>query len=109
MHYGWMYPVERRLYTLKRYLRNRARPEGSIAEAYVSAECITFCARYWEDVESDDPRNSAFQDPDAFEVFGHGVKFLSACHYGEDAEELKKMVWYLLHNSDETLEYRRYV
>jgi len=31
MQYGWMYPIERRLYTLKRYVRNRARPEGSIA------------------------------------------------------------------------------
>jgi hypothetical protein len=27
VQYGWMYPIERRLYTLKRYVRNRARPE----------------------------------------------------------------------------------
>jgi hypothetical protein len=25
VQYGWMYPIERRLYTLKRYVRNRSR------------------------------------------------------------------------------------
>lgn len=115
VHYGWMYPVERRLYTLKRYLRNRARPEGSIAEGYVADECLTFCSRYMDDVNTvynKEPRNSAFEDLDAYDVqvFGHGVKFISACNYGEeDPEEVKKMVWYVLHNSDETAEYRRYV
>ena len=114
VHYGWMYPVERRLYTLKRYLRNRARLEGSIAEIYVAAECLTFCSRYMDDVNTNsnkEPRNSAFQDLDAYEVevFGHGVKLISACNYEQDAEEVKKMVWYVLHNSDETFKYRRYV
>ncbi|BAH94747.1 Os10g0141500, partial [Oryza sativa Japonica Group] len=33
VQYGWMYPVERRLLTLKRFVRKMARPEGSIAEA----------------------------------------------------------------------------
>lgn len=32
VQYGWMYPIERRLLTCKRYVRNMARPEGSIAE-----------------------------------------------------------------------------
>ncbi|XP_059636458.1 uncharacterized protein LOC132278633 [Cornus florida] len=42
--YRWMYPIERFLHTLKSYVRNKARPEGSIAEAYVDNECVTFCA-----------------------------------------------------------------
>ena len=33
--YSWMYPIERSIRTLKQYVRNKARPEGSIAEAYV--------------------------------------------------------------------------
>jgi hypothetical protein len=33
VQYGWMYPIERRLGTMKNLLRNRARPKGSIAEA----------------------------------------------------------------------------
>lgn len=52
VQYGWMYPIERRLCTLKRYVRNRARPEGSIAEAYIVDECLTFCSRYFSDVET---------------------------------------------------------
>ena len=39
VQYGWMYPVERRLCTLKHFVRYRARPKGSIAEAYVANEC----------------------------------------------------------------------
>ena len=31
----WMYPFERALETYKQYVRNKARSEGSIAEAYV--------------------------------------------------------------------------
>jgi hypothetical protein len=44
VQYGWMYPVERRLCTLKHSVRNQARPEGSIAEAYVANEALTFCS-----------------------------------------------------------------
>lgn len=33
-------------------MRNRSPPEGSIAEAYLMEECVTFCSRYLEDVES---------------------------------------------------------
>ena len=32
VHYRWMYPYERYIKKLKNYVRNRARPEGSIAE-----------------------------------------------------------------------------
>jgi hypothetical protein len=31
VQYGWMYPVERKLYTLKHYVRNMVQPEGLIA------------------------------------------------------------------------------
>nr|KYP57244.1 hypothetical protein KK1_003502 [Cajanus cajan] len=45
VQYWWMYPVES-------YVRNKARPEGSIAERYVAEECMTFCARYLVDMDS---------------------------------------------------------
>ncbi|KAF7126956.1 hypothetical protein RHSIM_Rhsim11G0004500 [Rhododendron simsii] len=32
IHYRWMYPIERYLLTLKKYVRNKSHPEGSIAE-----------------------------------------------------------------------------
>ena len=46
VHYGWMYPVERRLGYLKSTVRNKARPEGSIAEGYIVDECLIFCSRF---------------------------------------------------------------
>ena len=100
---------------MKRDLRNKARSEGSTAEGYVADECLTFCSRYMDDVHTvynKEPRNSAFEDLDAYdvEVFGHGVIFISAGDYDvEDPAEVKKMVWYVLHNNDETVKYRRYV
>ena len=44
--YRWMYPVERYLCTIKGYMRNKVHPEGSIAEAYIAEECLTFCSRF---------------------------------------------------------------
>ena len=50
VQYGWMYPIERLLCTLKRFVRNNTRPEGSMAEAYITNECLTFCYRYLDDI-----------------------------------------------------------
>ena len=41
----------RYLRTLKSYVRNKSRLEGSIAEGYIAEECTTFCSRYLHDVE----------------------------------------------------------
>ncbi|XP_025661384.1 uncharacterized protein [Arachis hypogaea] len=52
VHYRWMYPIERYLGRLKQYIRNRAQPEGSIAERYLSEEIMTFCSRYLDNIET---------------------------------------------------------
>ncbi|GKA14231.1 RNA-directed DNA polymerase, eukaryota, reverse transcriptase zinc-binding domain protein [Tanacetum coccineum] len=52
VHYRWMYPVERYLMQLKSYVRNKAQPEGSIAEGYIKEKCLNFCSRYFEGVET---------------------------------------------------------
>ncbi|XP_042974597.1 uncharacterized protein LOC122306228 [Carya illinoinensis] len=52
VQYRWMYPFERYLGKFKRYVKNKARPEGSIAEAYIHYECLTFCSMYLQDVET---------------------------------------------------------
>nr|XP_025617017.1 uncharacterized protein LOC112709341 [Arachis hypogaea] len=49
VQYRWMYPIERALGHLKSYVRNKAAPEGCIAEGYIIEECLTFCSRYLED------------------------------------------------------------
>ncbi|KAL5582292.1 hypothetical protein UlMin_014734 [Ulmus minor] len=48
----WMYPFERYLKRLKDYVRNAAKPEGSISEGYVVDEALTFCSRYFDDIET---------------------------------------------------------
>ncbi|TXG57077.1 hypothetical protein EZV62_018390 [Acer yangbiense] len=52
VQYRWMYPVERYLCKLKGYVRNKARPEGSITEGYLADKCVKFCSRYLVGVET---------------------------------------------------------
>ncbi|KAM0822907.1 hypothetical protein ACQ4PT_071215 [Festuca glaucescens] len=44
--YRSMWFTERYLGRLKSNVRNKAHPKGSIAEAYLADECMTFCSRY---------------------------------------------------------------
>lgn len=109
VQFGWMYPVERRLYTLKRLVWNKARTEGSIAEAYVANEALTFCSRCMDDVKTRfnrAPRNPGFSDPSAYavDVFGHGVNLIGACDLGY-SEDFDQMVWYVLYNCDQAHDY----
>ena len=48
VHVRWMYPMERYLKTLKGYVRNRARPEASMAEGYAIDEALGFCTEYMQ-------------------------------------------------------------
>ena len=48
----WMYPLKRMLGKYKRRVRNKARPEASIAEAYLVDECLTFCSMYLRGIET---------------------------------------------------------
>ena len=41
-----MYLIERYLRRLKSYVKNKACPEGSIAEAYIVQKCMHFISRY---------------------------------------------------------------
>ncbi|OMO65396.1 Transposon, En/Spm-like protein [Corchorus capsularis] len=52
VQFRWMYAVERFLRRLKSYVRNKARPEGSIAEACIVEECVNICSRYLDKTET---------------------------------------------------------
>lgn len=52
VHLRWMYLIERFLGTLKTYVRNRARLEGSIAKTYVVNDALTFCSMYLSGIET---------------------------------------------------------
>ncbi|KAK1628263.1 hypothetical protein QYE76_002578 [Lolium multiflorum] len=43
-----MMPFERMNGVIKGYVRNRARPDGSIAKGFLTEECISFCTSYLE-------------------------------------------------------------
>jgi hypothetical protein len=106
--YRWMYPIERYLRTLKAYVRNKAHPEGSIAEGYILEECMTFCSRFLQDVETKlnhaDRHEAAAvnEPPSGLSVFanidytkkGFTVESLSR-------SELQRMRHYILQNCDE--------
>ena len=100
-----MYPIEWRLGTLKNLLRNRARPEGSIARAYIESEVLTFCSSYMDDDVDGLPEFDGPTDGDT-DVFMHRV-----CLIGRDRVQyiddktFKQLVWYALSNSDKVEPY----
>jgi hypothetical protein len=48
VHNRWMDPVEQTLGTLKKYVRNRARPEAPMASGYVLDETLGFVTEYMQ-------------------------------------------------------------
>ncbi|GJY67535.1 hypothetical protein Tco_0469773 [Tanacetum coccineum] len=102
----WMFPFERYMKKLKGYVRNKAKPEGSIAEGYVAEEALTFSSHYFRDVTTKFNRPDRNVDPPPptcqFQVFRSICKSIglrSVIRF--DAQELKKVTWYVLHNSPE--------
>ena len=112
VHYGWMYPVERRLGYLKSTVRNKARPEGSIAEGYIVDECLTFCSRFFkDDIETRFHKKDRNQDnhrkpgPDELDIFSDGAKGFGKSILKLFEKEFDKMVWYVLNNCEKAESY----
>ncbi|KAI5350696.1 hypothetical protein L3X38_003587 [Prunus dulcis] len=109
--YRWMYPIEKLLGTYKKYVRNKARPKGSIVEAYIPYESLTFCSMYLSNVEttfSRAERNDDGGEPDAkLSVFAQKV-----CTFGAQvmvemsSQEKEASYWYILDNCDEIESFR---
>ena len=59
-------------------MRNRARPEASITNGYIMEECMTFCGRYLDDVETKSSRPIRnFEGSDrSGRAVGKGKRFL---------------------------------
>ena len=112
VQYGWMYPIDRRLGTFKRFIRNKARPEGSVAEAYTAYECMTQCSTYFSKIITKFTRPKRNLDgahnisPNDFSIFGHGINLLgpSKLHYQDN--DYDSMVWFVLNNCEEVDEYK---
>jgi hypothetical protein len=63
VQYRWMYPFERYLRTLKNNVKNKAKVEGSISNAYTLTEISTFSSYYFEDHVNTRLRNMSRNDP----------------------------------------------
>ncbi|XP_042972958.1 uncharacterized protein LOC122304759 [Carya illinoinensis] len=108
VQYRWMYPFERYLGKFKRYVKNKAHPEGSIAEAYIHIECLTFCSMYLNDVETrfnrPDRNIDVQEEPttDGFSVFNQKVRPLGIAHKERVKDKLLIIArWYVLNNCTE--------
>jgi hypothetical protein len=91
-------------------VQNRSRPEGSITEAYVADQCLTFCSKYMDDVDTrfnQEPRNKGFSSEEAYgvDVFGHGVNFISASKPLSEDSAIDQMVWFVVNNCSQIEKY----
>nr|GEY48712.1 hypothetical protein [Tanacetum cinerariifolium] len=93
----WMYQFKRYRKKLKNYVRNKAKPEGSIAEGYVTEEALTFSSHYFWDVTTKfnrPDRNVDFPPPTCqFQVFKSPCKSIGLRSVIRiDHQELKKVI-----------------
>ncbi|CAL8107414.1 unnamed protein product [Prunus armeniaca] len=111
VNYRWMYPIERLLGELKKSVRNRAKPEGSIVEAWVQYESLTFCRMYLKDVETVFNRPQRNHDGgmrnEKLSVFAQ-----SARPFGDPGRresfsrnDMEVAHWFVLNNCDEIMGY----
>ena len=112
VHFRWMYPYERYIKKLKDYVRNRARPEGSIAEGYVVDEALTFCSMYLKGVETRFNRPERNQDGivsgDGIQlsVFKSRARPIGGEKFIQLDEKLRNTtIWYILNNCPEVQKY----
>ncbi|KAI0520000.1 hypothetical protein KFK09_007465 [Dendrobium nobile] len=101
----------RNLSVLKGNVRNKARPEGSIAEAYIVNETLTFCSRYLRGMKSRNNQDEESND----EVHLHENQlsiFSRRIHpFGQPLfttlswSEYNLVRWYVLNNSEELKSY----
>jgi Domain of unknown function (DUF4218) len=61
--------LNRFLRILKSLVRNKAHPEGSIAEGIIARECLTFCSRYIQNYEmqSNEKRRNHVEDSSEYD------------------------------------------
>ncbi|KAM2031883.1 hypothetical protein ACFX1T_013965 [Malus domestica] len=109
VNFRWMYPIERLFGDLKKSVRNKAKPERSIIQAWVSYEALTFCGMYLKDVETTfnrPPRNNDGGVPkEKLSVFAQVARPFGDPICGESfsKKDMDVAHWFVLNNCDETL------
>ncbi|XP_071687964.1 uncharacterized protein [Rutidosis leptorrhynchoides] len=107
----WMYPFERYMKKLKNYVKNKAKPEGSIAEGYVADEALTYASRYIHSVETSfnkPDRNAEAKLPKRdFYVFQSVCTPISKAKDTRlDTKLQAQLNWFVLNNSPEIDKYK---
>ncbi|CAL8991373.1 unnamed protein product [Prunus brigantina] len=111
VNYRWMYPIERILGELKKSVRNRAKPERSIVEAWVQYESLTFCGMYLKDVETVFNRPQRNHDGgmrnEKLSVFAQSARPFGDLGRGESfsRNDMEVAHWFILNNCDEIMGY----
>ncbi|KAL8098385.1 hypothetical protein AgCh_031223 [Apium graveolens] len=81
-----------------KYVRNRSKPKGSIAEGYLAHECLTFCARFL----NDDQNKSVNESPSVNAEKGGYAINLGKSKYGKDIN-LGEDTWIVAHRKHHKL------
>lgn len=74
---------------LKDFVRNPARPEGCIAEAYLGEECMRFCAQFLKkttSVEDKPDRNTEYENSSILE--GRPISAATSCTLTETEKNI---------------------
>ena len=88
--------------TLKGYVRNKARPEGSIAEGYISEEAMTLVSRYLDETTINSQNSDDVDKESTLSIFKVGGQFISRGEYKElDILEHTEAQFYVLKNCEE--------
>ena len=108
----WMYPFERYMKKLKDYVRNKARPEGCIAEGYVAEEALSFCSRYLRDVQTQfnrpDRNEDAIVEKRKLWVFESKCRPTSAMKVKPlSIKDKFKIEWFVLDSCEEVRDYMK--
>ncbi|XXG77965.1 hypothetical protein AAC387_Pa08g2009 [Persea americana] len=103
VQYRWMYPIERFLKTLKGYVRNRARPEGSIVEAYIVKECLTFCSTYLRQTDRVEQYDDGGERGPGMSVFTQTIRPIRLMPRAHDPSQRERdnAHWFVLNNCPE--------
>lgn len=93
-------------------MRNRAHPEGSMAEEYIADECMTFCSRFIDGPtrftrpERNPNPSDEIQDSYMFESAGEPVGKIDSVYQFND-HSLVQAHRYVLRHCDELADLRR--
>ncbi|XP_021775990.1 uncharacterized protein LOC110739815 [Chenopodium quinoa] len=106
--------IKKYLQTLQSYVRNKSCPEASIANGALAVECLGFCARYMQDVETKENRPSRNDEGNGNDVHKGLSIFSLKCramskkrNYKPDYYVIEQAHNYVLANCEEVQVYAR--